>query len=228
MATEMSATIEPSKAPAQVAILDPISRTSEILFGLIMVLSFTCSLSVAEAGRSDVRDMLISSLGCNVAWGVIDAFFYLMNVAAERGRARVLTNRLSTASDSSSIRALFSEAVPEVVLENLRSETLLELKQRVLENAGTTKNLILEFADFKGAAAIFLLVFLTTFPVAIPFLIINDPIPALRISNFIALLLLFALGYALGTYAGRHPVLWGGALAIIGSLLVVMTIALGG
>ena len=33
-------------------VLDPIDRVSEILFGLIMVLSFTGSLSVAVAGRT--------------------------------------------------------------------------------------------------------------------------------------------------------------------------------
>ena len=38
-----------------------------------MVLTFTGSLSVAEAGRDDVRTMLIGALGCNLAWGIIDA-----------------------------------------------------------------------------------------------------------------------------------------------------------
>ena len=36
-------------------VLEPIDRVSEILFGLIMVLTFTGSLSIAEAGRDDVR-----------------------------------------------------------------------------------------------------------------------------------------------------------------------------
>jgi hypothetical protein len=36
-------------------VLEPIDRVSEILFGLIMVLTFTASLSIAEAGRDDVR-----------------------------------------------------------------------------------------------------------------------------------------------------------------------------
>jgi hypothetical protein len=53
-------------------VLDPIDRISEILFGLIMVLTFTGSLGVAEAGRDDVRTMLIGALGCNLAWGIID------------------------------------------------------------------------------------------------------------------------------------------------------------
>jgi hypothetical protein len=47
--------------------LDPIDRISEILFGLIVVLTFTGSLSVAEAAREDTRTMLIGALGCNLA-----------------------------------------------------------------------------------------------------------------------------------------------------------------
>ena len=51
-------------------VLEPIDRVSEVLFGLIMVLTFTGSLSVAEAGRDDVRTMLIGALGCNLAWRI--------------------------------------------------------------------------------------------------------------------------------------------------------------
>jgi len=50
-------------------VLEPNERISEVLFGLIMVLTFTGSLSVAESGRDDVRAMLIGALGCNLAWG---------------------------------------------------------------------------------------------------------------------------------------------------------------
>ena len=67
-------------------VLDPVDRVSEVLFGLIMVLTFTGSLSVAEAGRDDVRTMLIGALGCNLAWGIIDAVLYLMGCLAEKGR----------------------------------------------------------------------------------------------------------------------------------------------
>ena len=67
-------------------VLEPIDRVSEVLFGLIMVLTFTGSLSVAEAGRDDVRTMLIGALGCNLAWGIIDGVLYLMGCLAEKGR----------------------------------------------------------------------------------------------------------------------------------------------
>jgi len=73
-------------AGASRRVLEPIERVAEVLFGLIMVLTFTGALSVAEAGRADVREMLIGALGCNLAWGLIDAVFYLMGVLADKGR----------------------------------------------------------------------------------------------------------------------------------------------
>src|SRR6478609_7585843 len=51
-------------------ILEPSERIAEVLFGLIMVLTFTGSLSIAEADRAEVRSMLIGALGCNTVWGL--------------------------------------------------------------------------------------------------------------------------------------------------------------
>lgn len=54
-------------------VLNPLERFSENVFGLIMMLSFTCAFSVAEAGREDVRTVSIGAIGCNLSWGIIDA-----------------------------------------------------------------------------------------------------------------------------------------------------------
>ena len=67
-------------------ILDPIDRISEVLFGLFMVLTFTGTLSVASAGREDVRTMLIAAIGCNTAWGFVDAMMYVLRTLVERSR----------------------------------------------------------------------------------------------------------------------------------------------
>ena len=74
----------------------------------------------------------------------------------------------------------------------------------------------------------FLLVFLSTFPVALPFLLIPDAHRAVRVSNAVGVVLLFFSGYALGRYSGLRAVAVGLAMAGIGVLLVAMTIALGG
>jgi hypothetical protein len=49
--------------------LEPVERISEFLFGLIMVLTLTCTFNVREANHSSVRTLLKDALGCNVAWG---------------------------------------------------------------------------------------------------------------------------------------------------------------
>src|SRR3954453_22505385 len=76
---------QPSGTPAK-RVLDPIDRISEVLFGLIMVLTITCSLSVATTGPTAVREILFGALGCNLAWGIIDAFMYLMARLSERAQ----------------------------------------------------------------------------------------------------------------------------------------------
>lgn len=59
-------------------ILEPIDRITEVIFGLLMAMTFIGSLSVATAGREEARTMLIAAFGCNLAWGLADAVIYLL------------------------------------------------------------------------------------------------------------------------------------------------------
>jgi VIT1/CCC1 family predicted Fe2+/Mn2+ transporter len=82
--------------------------------------------------------------------------------------------------------------------------------------------------DWLGALGVFLLVFLSTFPVVIPFLFAHDAPRALRVSNGIAIVMLFLTGYSFGRAVGYRPWRMGISMVVIGSMLVAMTIALGG
>src|SRR6201988_2295731 len=95
-------------------VLEPHERISEVLFGLIMVLTFTGSLSVAEAGREEVRTMLIGAAGCNLAWGIIDGLLYLMGVLPERGRALTTFRAVRAATDPQHAQRLIAGAMPPV------------------------------------------------------------------------------------------------------------------
>jgi hypothetical protein len=208
--------------------LDPIDRVSEVLFGLIMVLTFTGSLSVYEAGREDVRTMLVGALGCNLAWGVIDAVFYLMGCLAEKGRDLATFRAVREAADPEQGQRLVADALPPVFASVLEPGEIEAVRSRLLELPQPPERARLGWDDGRGALAVFLLVFLSTFPVTIPFLLMRDPVPALRVSNAIAVVLLFAAGYAFGRLTGRRPVGMGGAMVVLGSILVGITIALGG
>ena len=99
--------------------LDPVERHGEILFGLIMVLSFTCTLSVAESGRAEVRTMLIAALGCNLAWGIVDGVMYVIAVLAERGRRAALWAAVRAAPSAADANAIVHDALPEEVADAL-------------------------------------------------------------------------------------------------------------
>src|SRR6266850_5369615 len=118
---------ENASSEASKRVLEPIERISEVLFGLIMVLTFTGSLSVAEAGRDDVHTMLIGALGCNMAWGIIDGVLYLMGCLAEKGRGLLAFRAVRTAADPKEAQCLIADALPSVVasvLEPVEMESL--------------------------------------------------------------------------------------------------------
>ena len=209
-------------------VLDSIDRVSEILFGLIMVLTFTRSLSVAEAGREDVRIMLIGAIGCNLAWGIIDATFYLMGCLAEKGRVLATYLALHKAADIQQAQRLISDALPPVVASILEPADLETIRRRLMQLPEPPPLARLSTDDWLGAIGVFLIVFVSTLPVAMPFMFIKSVGPALRVSNTIAIVMLFLTGYAYGTMTGRHPWLMGIGMVVLGFILVGMTMALGG
>jgi len=209
-------------------VLDPIERISEVLFGLIMVLTFTGALSVADAGRDDVRAMLIGALGCNLAWGIIDAVFYLMGCLAEKGAGLKMLRVVRRTDDPVKARRLLGDALPSVVASVLEPGELDSIHCRLQELPEPPRHTQLHKNDFKGAAGVCVLVFLSTFPVVIPFLFMHELSMAMRVSNAIAIAMLMSLGYAFGRMTGRRPWLVGLAMVILGFILVSLTIALGG
>ena len=105
-------------------VLEPHERISEVLFGLIMVLTFTGSLSIAEAGREEIRTMLIGALGCNVAWGIIDGILYLMGCLADKGRNLLTLRAVRKASDPQKAQSLIAGALPPLIASILQPAEL--------------------------------------------------------------------------------------------------------
>lgn len=213
---------------ARQRVLDPLERFSEIVFGLIMVLTFTCALGVVDAGREDVRDMLIGAIGCNLAWGIIDAAFYLIACLSQSGRSHMLIRSVQNASSPAEARQVIEDALPEKVAGTLDTSDFERIHARLKETTSPETRPKLTGENWRGALGVFLLVFLSTFPVVLPFLFIHEAHLALRISNGIAIVLLYASGHMLARHAGLRTVVTGLAMVGIGSALVSLAIALGG
>ncbi len=217
-----------SPRSSSLRVLGPGERISEVLFGLIMVLTFTGSLSVAEAGREDIRTMLVGALGCNLAWGIIDAVFYLMGSLAEKGRDLAIFRAVRTTSDPLEAQRLIEEALPPVIASVVRPPELDAMHQRLQQLPAAPGPARLSGSDWRGAGGVFLLVFLSMFPVAVPFMVMHDALAAMRVSNAVAVAMLFVAGAAYGRVVGRSPWVLGAAMVAVGGGLVALTIALGG
>jgi VIT1/CCC1 family predicted Fe2+/Mn2+ transporter len=209
-------------------VLDPIDRVSEIIFGLIMALTFTGSLSAASAGREDIRTMMFAALGCNLAWGLVDAVMFLVATLTERARNLTLLLRVRAAAAPHEAHAIIADVLPGRLGEALGAEGLESMRQRLAALPEPLHRARLGRDDFFAAIGVFLIVILATFPVVVPFMLINQTALAMRVSNAVAVAILFVAGHALGRYAGGVPWRMGFAMVAIGVLLVAFTMALGG
>lgn len=209
-------------------LLDPNQRIAEVLFGLIMVLTFTGSLGVADAGREDVRVMLIGALGCNLAWGIIDGVFYLMGSLAEKGSGLQTLRAVRESANPAQAQSLIAGALPPTIAAVLEPAELDKLHQRLRQLPEPPEKVHLDGKDWLAALGVMLLVFLSTFPVAIPFIFMDEAGPALRVSNVVAISLLFIAGQAYGRCIDRSPWMIGGAMVALGAGLTSIAIALGG
>ena len=208
-------------------VLEPTDRIAEIVFGLIMATTFTGTLS-ATAGRDDVHAMLVGAIGCNLAWGLVDAVMYVVTTLTERGRNLRLLQQVRATTQPAVAQRLIGDALPDALARSLPPAEIERLWARLQSLPEPPRHPRLAGSDFAAAAAVFLLVVASTFPVVVPFMVFDQVVPAMRTSNAIAVLILFLAGHALGRHAGYLPWRTGLAMAAIGVVLVALTIALGG
>ncbi|CAN7549256.1 VIT1/CCC1 transporter family protein [Pseudomonas sp. GL-B-26] len=209
-------------------VLDPVDRVTEVIFGLLMAMTFTGTISVATSGQEAERTMMIAALGCNLAWGLADAVMYLLRTLIERTRNRTLRTNLRDATDAAAGQALIAEALPPRLAAAAGPEELESLRRRLVEYSSMPVQPRLGWDDFRGAVGVFLLVVFSTFPLVVPFLLLDQTALAVRLSNLVGLGVLFIAGWVLAKYAGAKP--WQGAiaLAVTGAVLITAIIALGG
>ena len=175
-----------------------------------------------------VRTMLIAALGCNLAWGIIDAGVYLITRINNESRKVATLGALRDAAGSGEARRILADALHPMLASSLSEEQLDLLRGKLRKMPGLPERARLTGRDALGALAVCLLCFLSTFPIALPFLLIDDGRTALRASNAVAVAMLFLCGYAFGYRSGLAP--WTTALLMVafGAAMVGVAIALGG
>ena len=212
--------------------LAPDESLAEVLFGLIMALTITAGARLfAEDGQFDPHRLVVATVGCNVAWGVIDAVLFVLGGLFYRSRrARFHRALLNVRNEADALAVLEEEFDLEDEPLEFRAEDRERLYEALLALGAHAKlaNPRLRRRDVLGALFIVALVSAAALPGAVPLLLFTDPGLALHVSNWLLITLLFFVGYSWGHYTDVRPWRAGIIVMLLGVCMVLIAIALGG
>jgi len=208
--------------------LKPSESLTEVVSGLIMVLTFTLGASVLSGGGADgARAALVGAIGCNIAWGIIDGVLYMMAGTFDRNRGLRFRRAIASAADeAAALAAIRGELDPYLasVTQVEDREQLYRSIRNVLAQRRLPPHTGLVRDDLMGAIEIFCLVVATALPAVLPLLVIDNPWLALRLSNLLVVGLLFVAGYHWAKYVDANP--WPAGLRLLGLGLAMVAIAI--
>jgi hypothetical protein len=212
--------------------LTPSESLTEIVAGLIVVLTFTLAASVVSGGGEDgTRAALIGAIGCNAAWGIIDAVLYTMASAFDRNRHLRLARAIASAPDETVALGAIRRELDPYLASVTRAEDREQLYRSVrnlLAHGRLPRRTGLVRDDLMGAIWVFSIALVASLPAVLPLALIDRPWLALRVSNLLVVGLLFVVGYHWATYVDANPWAAGLGLMGLGLALVAVAILLGG
>ncbi|ANL52946.1 VIT1/CCC1 transporter family protein [Rhizobium phaseoli] len=213
-------------------IIDPGDALGEVLFGLIMALTLTVgSRLVFEEEGLDVHELIVATIGCNVAWGIIDAVLFVLGTTFYKSRRLRLFRQIKAAGNEFEALTVLANEFPikEAPFSAKAADTdALYRSLLTLTRRADPVKVSLSEGDLSAAIAVFLLVSATAIPAVLPFFLLEEAHLALRVSNLFLIMLLFVTGYAWAKFSGGRPLQAGMTMTCLGLLLVAIAIALGG
>jgi VIT1/CCC1 family predicted Fe2+/Mn2+ transporter len=217
--------------------LDPQDILLEVIFGLLIVMTFTMAFRVIDGNvastdviSNQVNRMLIAAIGCTIAWGMIDAVITVLTNVAERARsARIIANISNSTTENHAIQIVADVLDDEVAIVSSESarrafyrDIIAHARKMTVKEQGIKRD------DVYSAIVVILSAMLATLPALIPYLFIDDANLAIRLSNVIAVAMLFGVGYTWAKHAGGKPFRVGLLVSIVGVVIILIAIPLGG
>jgi VIT1/CCC1 family predicted Fe2+/Mn2+ transporter len=132
------------------------------------------------------------------------------------------------ARDAAEGRALIANEFDPLLVRAMGEEGVERIRAAVIAAPEPPARPRLQWQEVRAAILVFLLVFLSTFPVILPFVFIPEIQTAKRVSAAVAISLLFVCGYTWGKYAGQSPLRVGSVMVLLGVVIEAAVIALGG
>jgi hypothetical protein len=197
------------------------------MFGLLLPLTCTGTMSVALGAGATVREILLAARGCNIAWGLVDAAVYLLTSATEHGRGRAQAAAIRAASDpeaKAQLRALMPGRAGEAL-----SDAQVGAGPGWMRDTPPEPDVepVQQRQDSIAAGQVFLLVTGAAFPPILPFLVVESVPLAMRLLNATAVAMLVAISWRLDQQMQGARRLMRRIIPVTGLVMGTVTIALG-
>ncbi|MFZ1342823.1 hypothetical protein [Thiothrix eikelboomii] len=208
-------------------LIAPDDQALETLSGIILTMSVLSTLQVASAQSIDTRSLVYAAIGSTIAWGFVDGMMYLVGTLMDRTRAYKVMRGLRSAASVLDFRQQLIAESPEYLVDRLSDHSLDKI-QTFLQSEPLEHRPSLNRDDLQTALLLWLVVVSASLPLIMPLVFIHDHVLAFRVTQFISVWIMFAMGYKLGTWLGVKSVKSGLLFAMIGILIAVVCIYLGG
>lgn len=220
-------------------LLDPIDELSQVIYSVLILLTFTLAFRIFKlqsgAGvhveNEQVRELLLAAIGATIAWGLIDGLMYVLTSVFERNeKQRLLLAVQSAPSDEDAISIIADElnfTLEPITTESKRQALYADVLDTLRESQ--PQHLGLKSEDLAGGVGTLLVALVAVTPALLPFVLLpNNAYLALRVSNVVSFVVLFASGWRWGRRTHSNPWLTGLTLMLAGAAMVLIAIPLGG
>jgi hypothetical protein len=219
--------------------LDPIDALFTIFFSILFALLFTLSYSIliyhgiisSSFASGYGKELFFTILGAVIAWGIIDGILYILGESfARRERYRLLQYVQTSTSEEEAVTAIAYEL--DFILKPITSDEQRHALYRDIRaylNQAEPQAIVIQREDVSGAMATVLLSAVSVLPSLFPLLLLPDNTAlAIRISNSVSFLVIFAAGYSWGLHTDTNPWKTGLLLSSLCLAMVLVAMLLGG
>lgn len=219
--------------------LDPIDALFIIFFSILFALLFTLSYGVliyhgvisSSFASGYGRELFVAILGAVTAWGIIDGVLYVLGeVLARRERYRLLQYVQTSDSEEDAATAIAYEL--DFILTPITSDEqrhAIYHDIRAYLSQAEPQAIGIQREDVVGAAATMLLSVVAVLPSLLPLLLLpGNTALAIRISNVVSFIVIFAAGYMWGLHTATNPWKLGLLLSSVCLAMVLVAMLLGG
>jgi hypothetical protein len=219
--------------------LDPIDALFTIFFSILFALLFTLSYGIliyhgiisSSFANGYGQELFVTILGAVTAWGIIDGVLYVLGgVLARSERYRLLQYVQTSDSEEDAATAIAYEL--DFILEPITSDEqrhALYHDIRAYLSQAEPQTVGIQREDVLGGVATVLLSVVVVLPSLLPLLLLPDNTAlAIRISNVVSFLVIFAAGYSWGLHTDTNPWKVGLLLSSVCLAMVLVAMLLGG